>query len=219
MPRRWKACLRSGSTAGRGNRRQRWIDRWHARSAGKIWRSNSRDRSAKPGYLGRAQCRNCGCRRRIYRAAGRGRHVDRGQAREDGAGARQQSGVRRGLFGRDYGGQHGVGVLAPFYVGHGYDHSPTLDEMLDNGRPWPILLGTFVVRRETILAVGGFAEEFGREYGAEDAFAYLRIRELGEILYVPREADAVPNAAVRAKAGKVSSPASREREIGRRAGP
>jgi glycosyltransferase involved in cell wall biosynthesis len=81
----------------------------------------------------------------------------------------------------------GVGVLAPFYVGRGYDHSPTLDEMLDNGRPWPILLGTFVVRRETILAVGGFAEEFGREYGAEDAVVYLRIRELGEILYVPQK--------------------------------
>ena len=81
----------------------------------------------------------------------------------------------------------GVGVIEPFYVGRGYDHSPTLDEMLDNGRPWPILLGTFVVRRETLLAVGGFAEEFGREYGAEDAFAYLRIRERGEILYVPQK--------------------------------
>ena len=80
----------------------------------------------------------------------------------------------------------GIGVLAPFYVGRGYDHSPTVDEMLDNG-PWPILVGTFVVRRETLLAVGGFAEEFGREYGAEDAFAYLRIRERGEIIYVPQK--------------------------------
>jgi glycosyltransferase involved in cell wall biosynthesis len=80
----------------------------------------------------------------------------------------------------------GVGILAPSYVARGYDHSPTLDEMLDNG-PWPILIGSLVVRRETLQAVRGFAEEFGREYGAEDAFAYLRIRELGEILYVPHK--------------------------------
>ena len=80
----------------------------------------------------------------------------------------------------------GSGVLAPFYVARGYDHSPTLDEMLDNG-PWPILLGSFVVRRDTLLAIGGFAEEFGREYGAEDAFAFLRIRERGGIIYVPQK--------------------------------
>ena len=80
----------------------------------------------------------------------------------------------------------GSGVLAPFYVARGYDHSPTLDEMLDNG-PWPILLGSFVVRRDTLLAIGGFAEEFGREYGAEDAFAFLQIRERGGIIYVPQK--------------------------------
>ena len=78
------------------------------------------------------------------------------------------------------------GVFAPFYVGRGYDHSPTLDEMLDHG-PWPMLLGTFVVRRETLLAIGGFAEEFGREYGAEDSFAFLRIREHGEMVYLPQK--------------------------------
>ena len=78
------------------------------------------------------------------------------------------------------------GVFAPFYVGRGYDHSPTLDEMLDHG-PWPMLLGTFVVRRETLLAIGGFAEEFGREYGAEDSFAFLRMRECGEIIYLPQK--------------------------------
>ncbi len=76
--------------------------------------------------------------------------------------------------------------LAPFYVGPGYDHSPTLDEMLGK-RPWPILLGSVVVRRETLVSIGGFAEEFGREYGAEDMFALLRLRERGEIIYVPQK--------------------------------
>jgi glycosyltransferase involved in cell wall biosynthesis len=76
--------------------------------------------------------------------------------------------------------------LAPFYVAPGYDHSPTLDEMLGD-RPWPIPVGSIVIRRKTLLAVGGFAEEFGREYGAEDAFAFLRIRERGEITYVPQK--------------------------------
>ena len=78
------------------------------------------------------------------------------------------------------------GILAPLYVAPGYDHSPTLDEMLSNG-PWPILVGSIVVRRETLLAVGGFAEEFGRDYGAEDAFAWLLIRERGEIIYLPEK--------------------------------
>jgi glycosyltransferase involved in cell wall biosynthesis len=77
-------------------------------------------------------------------------------------------------------------VLAPFYVGAGYDHSPTLDEMLAKG-PWPILICTLVVRRETMLAIGGFAEEFGKDYGGEDVVALLQVRERGEIAYVPEK--------------------------------
>ena len=75
-------------------------------------------------------------------------------------------------------------VITPYYVGPGYDHSPTLDEMLD--RPWPMLVGSIVIRRETILAIGGFSEEFKAEHwGGEDLFAFLLMRERGEIMYVP----------------------------------
>ena len=75
-------------------------------------------------------------------------------------------------------------VVTPHYVGPGYAHSPTLDEML--GRPWPTMVGAIVIRRETILAIGGFSEEIGAEsWGGEDLFAFLLVRERGEIRYVP----------------------------------
>src|SRR5208282_3680321 len=65
-------------------------------------------------------------------------------------------------------------VVTPHYVGPGYAHSPTLDEMLE--RPWPTMVG----------AIGGFSEEIGAEsWGGEDLFAFLLVRERGEIRYVP----------------------------------
>ncbi len=77
-------------------------------------------------------------------------------------------------------------VVAPFYVAPGYDHSPTLDEML--GWPWPILVDAIVIRRDTLLATGGFSEEFGAgDYGGEDVFAFLLVRERGEIIFVPEK--------------------------------
>jgi glycosyltransferase involved in cell wall biosynthesis len=75
-------------------------------------------------------------------------------------------------------------VLWPHHVPAGFDHSPTLDEMLGS-RPWPIMVGSIVMRRDAILAVGGLAEEFGRDYGAEDVFTFLLLRERGEIIFVP----------------------------------
>jgi hypothetical protein len=43
-----------------------------------------------------------------------------------------------------------------------------------------------VTRRATLLATGGFPEQFGRRgYGGEDTFAFLLVRERGEIRFVP----------------------------------
>jgi hypothetical protein len=40
-----------------------------------------------------------------------------------------------------------------------------------------------VMRRAVLEAIGGFAEEF-RSYGFEDAYCWLRMRELGEFHYI-----------------------------------
>jgi glycosyltransferase involved in cell wall biosynthesis len=75
-------------------------------------------------------------------------------------------------------------IVSPHYVEPGFDHSPTLDEMLAHA--WPILVGAIVIRRETMLAIGGFPEEYeAGHYGGEDVFAFILIRERGEIAYVP----------------------------------
>jgi glycosyltransferase involved in cell wall biosynthesis len=73
-------------------------------------------------------------------------------------------------------------ILFENYIDACYAHSPTLDEMLSVA--WPILPSATVVRRETLLEIGGFPEEFGKEYGAEDTFAFLLLRERGEIHFV-----------------------------------
>jgi glycosyltransferase involved in cell wall biosynthesis len=78
----------------------------------------------------------------------------------------------------------GAGKEYGNWVSPEFQHSPTLDEMLT--RPWPNLPSATVIRRETILAIGGFSEEFGRRgYGGEDTFASLLVRERGEIHFVP----------------------------------
>ncbi|MGH7836625.1 MAG: glycosyltransferase family 2 protein, partial [Candidatus Binataceae bacterium] len=61
-------------------------------------------------------------------------------------------------------------------------HAPTLDEMLT--RLWPIMPSAVVIRRRVLEAIGGFAEEF-RSYGYEDAWCWMRARELGEFCYIP----------------------------------
>jgi glycosyltransferase involved in cell wall biosynthesis len=77
--------------------------------------------------------------------------------------------------------------LWPNYVGPRFAHSPTLDEML-NPRSWPILPSACVIRRETLLGIGGFPEEFAAsDYGCEDTFAFLLMRERGEMVFVPEQ--------------------------------
>jgi len=69
------------------------------------------------------------------------------------------------------------------FVAPEFQHSPTLDEML--AWPWPLLPSALVIRRETLLAIGGFPEEFKPEHwGCEDIFTALLVRERGEIRYV-----------------------------------
>jgi len=76
-------------------------------------------------------------------------------------------------------------IIKANYVGPGRDHSPTLDEML-GGVPWPILVGSIVIRRETLVAIGGFHPEFNAgHWGGEDTFIHLMLRERGEFTYVP----------------------------------
>jgi glycosyltransferase involved in cell wall biosynthesis len=71
-----------------------------------------------------------------------------------------------------------------YFVAPEFGHSPTLDEMLD--WPWPILPSAIVIRRDTLLAIGGFSEEFKpQHWGGEDNFLTLLVRERGEIAYVP----------------------------------
>ena len=74
--------------------------------------------------------------------------------------------------------------LLPNYVTAGYDHTPTLDELL-NPASWPILPTTIVARRDMMIAIGGFPEQFAAsDYGCEDTFAFLLMRERGEITFV-----------------------------------
>ncbi len=97
----------------------------------------------------------------------------------------QKSGMRRGILRRDGGGRRGRRIVKPHYVEPECDHSPTLDEML-GGRPWPILVGSIIIRRETLVAVGGFPDDFNAQHwGGEDTFIYLLVRERGEFAYVP----------------------------------
>jgi glycosyltransferase involved in cell wall biosynthesis len=78
----------------------------------------------------------------------------------------------------------GAGKEVSCFVSPEFQHSPTLDEMLEC--PWPCLPSAMVIRRDTILAIGGFSEEYKAEHwGGEDLFTFLLVRERGEILYVP----------------------------------
>ncbi|MBE3604162.1 glycosyltransferase [bacterium] len=67
-------------------------------------------------------------------------------------------------------------------IGSGFDHAPTLEEMLV--RLWPIMPSAVMVRRSAYDTVGGFCEEF-RSYGFEDVVFWLRLRELGAFRFVP----------------------------------
>jgi glycosyltransferase involved in cell wall biosynthesis len=78
-------------------------------------------------------------------------------------------------------------LLAPNYVDPAHYHSPTLDELL-SPKSWPILPSSMVVRRETMLEIGGFPEEFAAsDYFGEDTFAFILMRERGEMVFVPEK--------------------------------
>ncbi|HMD04386.1 MAG TPA: glycosyltransferase [Candidatus Binatus sp.] len=75
-------------------------------------------------------------------------------------------------------------VVVPGFVPPECQHSPTLDEML--GRIWPMMVSSTTFRREAILAIQGFSEEFAvGDYFGEDVLAFVLVRERGEIVYVP----------------------------------
>ncbi len=75
-------------------------------------------------------------------------------------------------------------VVIPYFVPPHQAHSPTLEETLE--QCWMIQPSTTVTRRATLLATGGFPEQFGpRAYGGEDTYAFLLLRERGEIRFVP----------------------------------
>jgi glycosyltransferase involved in cell wall biosynthesis len=67
-------------------------------------------------------------------------------------------------------------------VGANAAHAPSFDEMFT--RLWPIMPSAVVIRRSALDAIGGFAEEF-RTYGFEDAYCWLRLREIGSFVYIP----------------------------------
>ena len=81
-------------------------------------------------------------------------------------------------------GVDGAGREVWYFVAPECRRSPTLDEMLNLS--WPYLPSAVVIRRDTLLAIGGFSEEFKAEHwGCEDVFFMMMVRERGEILYVP----------------------------------
>lgn len=62
--------------------------------------------------------------------------------------------------------------------------APSLQDMLD--APWAILPSCVVLRRTTIERVGGFCEAFKGSGGGDDAYMWLRCREVGEFIYIAK---------------------------------
>jgi glycosyltransferase involved in cell wall biosynthesis len=63
-------------------------------------------------------------------------------------------------------------------------HAPSLAELLRGW--WPILPSSVVVRRDAFERCGRFCEEFRGAAGHEDVDCWLRLRELGEFVYLDR---------------------------------
>jgi glycosyltransferase involved in cell wall biosynthesis len=66
-------------------------------------------------------------------------------------------------------------------VGPDTAHAPSFDELFE--RLWPIMPSAVLIRRAALNAIDGFAEEF-RSYGYEDAYCWMRLRELGPFSYL-----------------------------------
>ena len=75
-------------------------------------------------------------------------------------------------------------IVLSYFVPPHQAHSPTLEDMLSD--IWKCLPSASIVRRDTLIEIGGFPEEFKAEdWGGEDDIAFLMIRERGEIAFVP----------------------------------
>ena len=74
-------------------------------------------------------------------------------------------------------------VVADSYIPRAYLRRPTLDDLLREW--WYILPITVVMRRGVFDRCGGFCEEFGRGWGYEDHFMWLRAREIAPFALVP----------------------------------
>ena len=74
-------------------------------------------------------------------------------------------------------------VVVPGFVDPRCAHAPTLDEMLSC--VWPILPSAIVVRRAALMEIGGFSDQFSHDYGGEDVYAFLLLRERDAFRYVP----------------------------------
>ncbi len=73
-------------------------------------------------------------------------------------------------------------IVQDSIVSREYTHPPTLDELLEVGRP--PLTSAVVMRRAVVETCGGFDESFGRHWGWEDTALFLRARELGRFHYI-----------------------------------
>jgi GT2 family glycosyltransferase len=63
-------------------------------------------------------------------------------------------------------------------------HAPAMADLLDKW--WPIIPSTVVVRRAAFDRCGRFCEEFRGANGHEDVDFWLRVRELGDFIYLDR---------------------------------
>ncbi|HVN91329.1 MAG TPA: glycosyltransferase family A protein [Candidatus Binataceae bacterium] len=63
-------------------------------------------------------------------------------------------------------------------------HAPSMNDLLS--RWWPIIPSTVVVRRSAFEGCGRFCESFRGAGGHEDVDFWLRMRELGEFIYLER---------------------------------
>ena len=63
-------------------------------------------------------------------------------------------------------------------------HAPSMQELMEKSLP-PILTSTWMVPRSKFQQSGGFAEAFKGGQGFEDSWLLLRLREIGEFVYVP----------------------------------
>ena len=61
-------------------------------------------------------------------------------------------------------------------------HAPSMDDLLRKW--WPIIPSTVVVRREAFARCGRFCEDFRAAGGHEDVDFWLRLRELGDFVYI-----------------------------------